>query len=164
VGIIKNTLIYLGFVEDELQDEIASYDEPAGRRAPSRTQVQSYDDYETPEPRHPEPLREEPRQLASVHRLPTRPVGQVHIVRPTSYGDAQQIGDHLRRSLPVIVNLEEAEDDLYKRVVAFASGLVYGLDGNIQKLAKRIYLITPSDMQVSSEEKRRLTEESSLGF
>jgi cell division inhibitor SepF len=168
VGIIKNTLIYLGFVEDELQDEIASYDEPGGRPAPVRTQVksydESYDDYDTPEPRHPEPRREEPRQLASVHRLPTRPVGQVHIVRPTSYGDAQQIGDHLRRSLPVIVNLEEAEDDLYKRVVAFASGLVYGLDGNIQKLAKRIYLITPSDMQVSSEEKRRLTEESSLGF
>jgi cell division inhibitor SepF len=168
VGIIKNTLIYLGFVEDELQDEIASYDEPPGRRAPARTQLQSYeessDDYEARDPGYQEPRREEPRQLASVHRLPTRPVGQVHIVRPTSYGDAQQIGDRLRRSLPVIVNLEEAEDDLYKRVVAFASGLVYGLDGNIQKLAKRIYLITPADMQVSSEDKRRLTEESGLGF
>jgi cell division inhibitor SepF len=49
-------------------------------------------------------------------------------------------------------------------VVAFASGLVYGLDGNIQKLAKRVYLVTPADMQVSTEDKRRLTEESSLGF
>jgi cell division inhibitor SepF len=170
VGIIKNTLIYLGFVEDELQDEIASYDESPGRRAPARTQAQSYDDFyeandgRTPEPRHSQARREEPGQLASVHRLPTRPVGQVHIVRPTSYGDAQQIGDRLRRSLPVIVNLEEAEDDLFKRVVAFASGLVYGLDGNIQKLSKRIYLITPADMQVSSEDKRRLTEDGGLGF
>jgi FtsZ-interacting cell division protein YlmF len=169
VGIIKNTLIYLGFVEDDLQDEMATYEDPSGRRAPSRSQLQSYDEsydsYDTgaPEPRYQEPAHEE-RPLASVHQLPTRQVGQVHIVRPTSYGDAQQIGDRLRRSLPVIVNLEGAEDDLYRRVVAFASGLVYGLDGNIQKLAKRIYLVTPADMQVSTEDKRRLTEESSLGF
>ncbi len=170
MGIIRNTLIYLGFVEDELQDEIATYDESPSRRVQARPQLQSYDDpYDAyddraPEPRYQEPRREESRQLASVHRLPTRPVGQVHIVRPTSYGDAQQIGDRLRRSLPVIVNLEEAEDDLYRRVVAFASGLVYGLDGNIQKLSKRIYLITPADMQVSTEDKRRLTEEGGLGF
>jgi cell division inhibitor SepF len=170
VGIIKNTLIYLGFVEDELQDDIATYEDPSGRRVPSRSQPQSYEDeaYDSydaraAEPRYQEPAHEE-RQLASVHHLPTRQVGQVHIVRPTSYGDAQQIGDRLRRSLPVIVNLEGAEDDLYRRVVAFASGLVYGLDGNIQKLAKRIYLVTPADMQVSSEDKRRLTEESGLGF
>lgn len=169
MGIIKNTLIYLGFVEDDLQDEIATYEDPSGRRAPPRPQQQSYDDsydsYDTgaPEPRYAAPQHEE-RQLASVHQLPTRQVGQVHIVRPTAYGDAQQIGDRLRRSLPVIVNLEGAEDDLYRRVVAFASGLVYGLDGNIQKLAKRIYLITPADMQVSSEDKRRLTEETGLGF
>lgn len=170
MGLIKNALIYLGFVEDELQDEIASYDDAPTRRAPARSQPRSYeedafDEYERrpSEPRHVVPVHEE-RQLASVHRLPTRPVGQVHIVRPTSYGDAQQIGDRLRRKLPVIVNLEEAEDDLYKRVVAFASGLVYGLDGNIQKLSKRIYLVTPGDMQVSSEDKRRLTEESGLGF
>lgn len=171
MGIFKNALIYLGFVEDELQDEIATYDESPDRGAPARSRTRPndeddpYEGYESraAEPRYAEP-REDSRQLASVHRLPTRPVGQVHIVRPTSYGDAQQIGDRLRRSLPVIVNLEEAEDDLYKRVVAFASGLVYGLDGNIQKLAKRIYLITPADMQVSTEDKRRLTEESGLGF
>ena len=170
MGIVKNTLIYLGFVEDELQDEIATYEDSPGRRAPARSPAQTFDEpYEEyegrpSETRYEETRRDEPRQLASVHRLPTRPVGQVHIVRPTSYGDAQQIGDRLRRSLPVIVNLEGAEDDLFKRVVAFASGLVYGLDGNIQKLSKRIYLITPADMQVSSEDKRRLTEESGLGF
>lgn len=169
MGIIKNTLIYLGFVEDELQDEIATYEDASDRRPASRSQPQpfdaSYDSYDdrAPEPRYQEPQQDD-RQLASVHHLPTKQVGQVHIVRPTSYGDAQQIGDRLRRSLPVIVNLEGAEDDLFRRVVAFASGLVYGLDGNIQKLAKRIYLVTPADMQVSSEDKRRLTEESGLGF
>lgn len=178
MGIVKNTLIYLGFVEDGLQDEIASYEDPSARARPAQsrqslesTEVHEPRDYR--EPREPREFRDprqtasaQERQLASVHHLQPRqvPMGQVHIVRPTSYGDAQQIGDRLRSSLPVIVNLEEAEDDLYRRVVAFASGLVYGLDGNIQKLAKRIYLITPVDMQVSSEDKRRLTEDSGLGF
>lgn len=176
MGIVKNTLIYLGFVEDELQDEIASYEDPSARSGPGRqsrqpfepTQVHEPREYREPrEPREQrQPSSAQERQLASVHHLQPRqvPMGQVHIVRPTSYGDAQQIGDRLRSSLPVIVNLEEAEDDLYRRVVAFASGLVYGLDGNIQKLAKRIYLITPVDMQVSSEDKRKLTEDSGLGF
>lgn len=91
-------------------------------------------------------------------------MGQVHIVRPESYGDAQQIGDRMRRGLPVIVNLEEAESELARRIVAFASGLVYGLDGNLQKLSRRIYLITPGEMEVSSEDKRRLAEDTGLGF
>lgn len=168
MGIIKNALIYLGFVEDELQNEIASYEDPSAGRVQVRPQRQPL---ETLEPRSGPDSKQfrvvpQDRPLASVHHLTPRnvPVGQVHIVRPASYGDAQQIGDRLRRALPVIVNLQEVEDELYHRVVAFASGLVYGLDGNIQKLSKRIYLITPGDMQVSSEDKRRLAEESSLGF
>lgn len=178
MGIIKNTLIYLGFVEDELQEEIASYEDSSPRSGPARPQRQSVEPTEVHDSReYREPMQApqpqarrqsavQERQLASVHHLQPKqvPMGQVHIVRPTSYGDAQQIGDRLRSSLPVIVNLEEAEDDLFRRVVAFASGLVYGLDGNIQKLAKRIYLVTPVDMQVSSEDKRRLTEDSGLGF
>lgn len=187
MSFLKNALIYLGFVEDDLQGEIASYGDPPSRRnvRPSEDlarydpQAQAYDerwqaerayedtrayDYEEPrEPRRP-PMGQSPDQLASVHQFPPRSMGQVHIVRPESYGDAQQIGDRMRRGLPVIVNLEEAESELARRVVAFASGLVYGLDGNLQKLSRRIYLITPGEMEVSSEDKRRLVEDTGLGF
>ncbi|MGQ0679909.1 MAG: cell division protein SepF [Actinomycetota bacterium] len=178
MGIVKNALIYLGFVEDELQEEMNSYDDAPRRRSSvgAREARDSFEDdlrepREQRSSRHPrEQLESRPRMvsqeppLASVHPISARqvPMGQVHLVRPASYGDAQEIGDRLRRNLPVIVNLEEAEEDLYKRVVAFASGLVYGLDGHIQKLAKRIYLITPADMLVSSEDKRRLREDSGL--
>lgn len=195
MSFLKNALIYLGFVEDDLQGEIASYGDPEGRRTvrpqtedryepqarafDERYQAasQSYEDTRAYEDTRTydyegrgEPIEREPRraeQLASVHQLappPQRGMGQVHIVRPESYGDAQQIGDRMRRGLPVIVNLEEAESELARRIVAFASGLVYGLDGNLQKLSRRIYLITPAEMEVSSEDKRRLVEDTGLGF
>ncbi len=187
MSFLKNALIYLGFVEDDLQGEIASYGDPQPRRTP-RSQPQdryepqgrafddryeaasrSYEDTRTYDYEgRGEPIEREPRraeQLASVHQLaPPHSMGQVHIVRPESYGDAQQIGDRMRRGLPVIVNLEEAESELARRIVAFASGLVYGLDGNLQKLSRRIYLITPAEMEVSSEDKRRLAEDTGLGF
>ncbi len=189
MSFVKNALIYLGFVEDDLQGEIASYGDPQPRRT-VRPQVEdryepqarayderyeaasrSYEDTRTYDYEgRGEPIEREPRraeQLASVHQLappPQRSMGQVHIVRPESYGDAQQIGDRMRRGLPVIVNLEEAESELARRIVAFASGLVYGLDGNLQKLSRRIYLITPAEMEVSSEDKRRLVEDTGLGF
>lgn len=196
MSFLKNALIYLGFVEDDLQGEIASYGDPQQQRS-ARPQIEeryepqarAFDErYEAAsrsyeeDPRayedtrvydyegRGEPVEREPRrseQLASVHQLappPQRGMGQVHIVRPESYGDAQQIGDRMRRGLPVIVNLEEAESELARRIVAFASGLVYGLDGNLQKLSRRIYLITPAEMEVSSEDKRRLVEDTGLGF
>ncbi|HEX2149578.1 MAG TPA: cell division protein SepF [Actinomycetota bacterium] len=194
MSFLKNALIYLGFVEDDLQGEIASYGDPQPRRSRVETEdryepqarafderyqvaSQTYEDTRSYEDTRTydyegrgEPIEREPRrseQLASVHQLappPQRGMGQVHIVRPESYGDAQQIGDRMRRGLPVIVNLEEAESELARRIVAFASGLVYGLDGNLQKLSRRIYLITPAEMEVSSEDKRRLVEDTGLGF
>ncbi len=191
MSFLRNALIYLGFVEDDLQGEIASYGDPQPRRPRVETedryepQARAFDEryqaasrsYEDPRAYEDtrtydyegrgEPIEREPRrseQLASVHQLAPRSMGQVHIVRPESYGDAQQIGDRMRRGLPVIVNLEEAESELARRIVAFASGLVYGLDGNLQKLSRRIYLITPAEMEVSSEDKRRLVEDTGLGF
>lgn len=189
MGILRNALVYLGFVEDDLGEEIATYQDAPGRRvqqrsyqgdeldersqarrygepeATRRVRVFEEDEAQTRRPpsREPGEYRSSAR-LASVHPLPPRPLAQVHIVRPESYRDAQQIGDQLRRSLPVIVNLEDSEDELARRIVAFASGLVYGLDGGLQKLARRIYLITPPQMEVSSEDRRRLVEQSGLGF
>ena len=188
MSFLRNALIYLGFVEDDLQGEIASYGEGQSRRTNSAQNepdrydphVRAYDEhwaaspqpyeqtrayeYEAPQPLRPTRPAPSPEPLASVHHFPPRSMGQVHIVRPESYGDAQQIGDRMRRGLPVIVNLEEAESELARRIVAFASGLVYGLDGNLQKLSRRIYLITPGEMEVSSEDKRRLAEDTGLGF
>ena len=91
-------------------------------------------------------------------RPAARSLGQVHIVEPRAYDDAKEIGDKLRASVPVIMNLQGIEEDLFKRLTAFASGLAYGLEGRVQRLAPRVYLITPANVEVSAEERRRLME------
>ncbi|MGH2708843.1 MAG: cell division protein SepF, partial [Actinomycetota bacterium] len=112
---------------------------------------------------HPTPTPAPAPAPASGHpghpgRPASLPLGRVHLAEPRAYDDAQEIGDKLRASVPVIMNLQGIEDDLYKRLTAFAAGLAYGLEGNLQRLAPRIYLVTPSGIEVSAEDRRRLME------
>ena len=95
-----------------------------------------------------------------------RPVGnggggadvQVHLVTPTSFNDAQEVADRFKRSVPVILNLQGTEGELAKRLIDFASGLTYALDGGMQKIAEKTFLLTPRNVEVSAEEKARLIE------
>ncbi len=59
---------------------------------------------------------------------------------------------------PVIVNLQNVERDLSRRLIDFASGLCYGLGGTMEKVANQVYLLTPSNVEISAEERRRLQE------
>jgi cell division inhibitor SepF len=93
-----------------------------------------------------------------------RPVGnggadvQVHLVTPNSFNDAQEVADRFKRSVPVILNLQSTEGELAKRLIDFASGLTYALDGGMQKVAEKTFLLTPRNVEVSAEEKARLVE------
>ena len=94
-----------------------------------------------------------------------RPVGnggaadvQVHLVTPTSFNDAQEVADRFKHSVPVILNLQGTEGELAKRLIDFASGLTYALDGGMQKIAEKTFLLTPRNVEVSAEEKARLVE------
>jgi len=59
---------------------------------------------------------------------------------------------------PVILNLQGVERDLSRRLVDFASGLCYGLRGQMERVTNQVYLLTPSDVEVSAEDRRRLHE------
>jgi cell division inhibitor SepF len=91
-----------------------------------------------------------------------QPVGgadvQVHLVTPTSFNDAQEVADRFKRAVPVILNLQTTESDLAKRLIDFASGLTYAMDGGMQKIAEKTFLLTPRNVEVSAEEKARLVE------
>jgi cell division inhibitor SepF len=96
-----------------------------------------------------------------------RPVGgnggggadvQVHLVTPTSFNDAQEVADRFKHAVPVILNLQTTEGELAKRLIDFASGLTYALDGGMQKIAEKTFLLTPRNVEVSAEEKARLVE------
>jgi cell division inhibitor SepF len=91
-----------------------------------------------------------------VRRLPgSRPYWRVHVAEPGAYADAKEIGDRLRSGMSVIMNLEQAEEDVLKRMVAFASGLAYGIDGGIRTVAPHLYLVTPPDVSVTGQVRRR---------
>jgi cell division inhibitor SepF len=60
--------------------------------------------------------------------------------------------------VPVIVNLQGVERDLMRRIIDFSSGLCYGLSGQMERVANHVYLLTPSDVEVSVEERRRWRE------
>jgi cell division inhibitor SepF len=81
-----------------------------------------------------------------------------HVVAPASFADAQQIADEFKRTVPVIVNLQGVERDLMRRIIDFSSGLCYGLSGQMERVANHVYLLTPSDVEVSPEERRRWRE------
>jgi cell division inhibitor SepF len=83
---------------------------------------------------------------------------QVHLVVPKSFNDAQQIADQFKEAVPVILNLQGTENDLAKRLIDFASGLTYALDGGMQRIADKVFLLTPRNVEVSAEERARLIE------
>ena len=83
---------------------------------------------------------------------------EVHLVVPKSFNDAQQIADKFKGTIPVILNLQSAETDLAKRLIDFSSGLTYALDGGMQRVADKVFMLTPRNVEVSAEERARLLE------
>ena len=83
---------------------------------------------------------------------------QVHLVVPKSFNDAQQVADQFKDHIPVILNLQGTDVDLSKRLIDFASGMTYALDGGMQRIADKVFLLTPRNVEVSAEERARLIE------
>lgn len=147
-GVWKKTLQYLGLVEDEELEDLEDI-EPAGRGEPHsvrrvRPEVGSAE--------RPEAIV---RTMPS-SRAPT--MASIHRAEPKRFNEAREIGERFRQGVPVIMNLQGTEDTTARRLVDFASGLVFGLDGKIEMVALRVYLLTPANLEVSAEERERLVE------
>ena len=151
MGAWRKTLQYLGLVEDEELDDLDEPVEQAGPRA------------------DPAPVRRLSRSEAAglerheamVHSMaPARGPGlaSIHRAEPKRFNEARDIGERFRGGVPVIMNLQSADDAIARRLVDFASGLVFGLDGKIEMVASRVYLLTPANLEVSAEERERLVE------
>ncbi len=148
----RKTLVYLGLVEDddydEYYDDLEPHDGPAPRRGRHARPAAGGDGYAAP------------RGGVVTPMPPSGPVApRFHLVHPSSFNDAQEVGDKFRESFSVIMNLQAADRELGRRLVDFASGLAYGLGGSMQPVAENVFLVTPAGVQVSAEERRRLLEE-----
>jgi cell division inhibitor SepF len=160
----SRTLVYFGIAEDEDWDEdaVATQEEvEREQRSRSRQNVRRL-----PRKREPDEWSEgdssaETAPAPSSRRSRLRGVdsgpGQVrvHLVLPRSFNDAQQIADRFKDSIPVILNLQSADNELSKRLIDFASGLTYALDGSMQRVADKVFLLTPRNVELSAEERAR---------
>jgi cell division inhibitor SepF len=74
-------------------------------------------------------------------------------LQPRSYSEARKVGEYFREGNPVIINLDDMEESERKRLVDFASGLVFGLNGRIERISLKVFLLSPANVNVSNEEK-----------
>ena len=165
--LMHRSAVYFGLAEERYDDE----PEPAPRRSP---EVDLQDRYaERPNVRR---LRRRGDEIDDIFGdddaerstgvlrsvSPPRANGRsdvrVHFVVPESFNDAQDVGNKFKDSIPVILNLQGVDATLSIRIIDFASGLTYALDGGMQKIAEKTFLLTPRNVEVSAEEKARLIE------
>lgn len=184
----RKTMYHLGLAPDEEYDDYddadydeRGYEEPAPRResqltrrshaavqpAPMRAEqtsigaVRPIRATESSEPSIvPEPA---PHRSPVVRPVPVSANAKPHAMAPVTFNDAQELADKLKGSQPVIMNLQNADRDLSRRLIDFASGLCYGIDGQMERVADHVYLMTPSDVEVSVEERRRMEEQDFTG-
>ncbi len=163
--------------EDSLERSYA--DRPNVRRlhyARRGGQQEDFDDWSEPEATEPVPVAAAPssrpsmlggRRAAKAERAPLEAVAspipasasqRVHLVIPRSFNDAQAIADKFKESVPVILNLQSADAELAKRLIDFSSGLTYALNGGMQRVADKVFLLTPRNVEVSAEERARMLE------
>jgi cell division inhibitor SepF len=168
----KKAMSYLGLGPDDAYDDYDMPPEPERtNRGPSRAPT-SY----PPEPEH--GVRPVPRQPRTEGDYATgrpgdepgstrtsrsgsavRPVASAapkapHTVRPLRFDQAQEVADTFKHGQAVIINLQDVERDIQRRLIDFASGLCYGLNGKLDKVATGVYLLTPAN--VSDEDRRQM--------
>jgi cell division inhibitor SepF len=161
----NRTLVYFGIAEDEewdddqlatseqqLEESYRRRDRQNVRRLPSSGEAEGWESDESPEP---PPRRERSSRLRSVSAPAP---AKVHLVAPRAFNDAKQIADRFKAQIPVIINLQSADTELSKRLIDFASGLTYALDGSMQRVADKVFLLTPRDVELSAEERARAME------
>jgi cell division inhibitor SepF len=164
---LRRAMHYLGLApDDEYEDEYL--DDPGGAAG-----VPARGGYMPPEPpeAHNTAVRPLPRgaeyvsgpvpavrTTGVVRPLAVQGTAKPYAMSPVSFNEAQSVADKYMAGIPVIMNLQGLERDLSRRLVDFASGLCYGMRGSMERVTNQVYLLTPSNVEVSAEEKRRLRE------
>ena len=185
-GLWRKTLVYFGLADedDEYYDDLparrrnedVTYDDTYRDRDRDRAKVRRIPERDS-RSRRPssdfdeifaeDEYRDERPSPFSQQRgggIPLRPVSggleraqvKVQLVVPKSFNDAQTVADKYKNDIPVILNLQQSETELAKRLIDFASGLTYALDGGMQRVADKVFLLTPRNVEVSAEERQRI--------
>src|SRR5688500_410258 len=149
----KRMMSYLGLVDDDEYDDYDPYEEqqPARPARPNATSAAPGDLEPVatgirtlPHGDQQSGITVQPQRSSVVRPIIPVASSKPHTVAPKSFQDAQEIADRLKAGVPVIVNLQAADRDLMRRIIDFSSGLTYGLGGEMERTADRVYLLTPT--------------------
>jgi cell division inhibitor SepF len=164
----RRAMLYLGLGPDDEYDDYGPMDDHGHVQA--QPAPQRYTPPEPPEAQmsavRPLPREvEQPSGVTAVRRSPVvkplvaqTPSPKPYAISPVSFNESQDVADKFMAGVPVIVNLQGVDRDLSRRIVDFASGLCYGLRGQMERVTHQLYLLTPAHVEVSAEEKRRIRE------
>jgi len=182
----RRAMVYLGLQDDDEFDDYADYDydddgeeEPAPVSQPrqvapvpelqgapqgpvlprSQTDFRESAPLDTglvrPVPRD-DPPGMHPSPRPAVVRTSISSTARVHVVEPQGFNDAQELGDRLKAGQPVMLNLRGLSRELQRRLIDFSSGLAYAVGATMQKVDDHVFLMTPTNVEVSQDEKERL--------
>ncbi len=146
-GALRKTMEYLGFAESEAYDGYDSY-EGDDARAEGRESGPG-------ERAHAAPVTHLPARTPVAHvvrETELGPLNRITTIHPRTYNEAKTIGESFRDGTPVIMNLGDMPDSDAKRLVDFAAGLVFGLHGSIERVTSKVFLLSPSHVEVAAEE------------
>lgn len=162
-SLFSKALVYLGLVDEDQMDEAAA--EQIANGYDPQSQPQQADSL--PQGRRVEP----PPTARTATRPQTRtdqPLGSssTAMVRPVEvqsdilvieeFADARMLADRVRERVPVVLDMRHVDGDLSRRVIDFASGLIYALDGLMRKVGEGLVIVLPPRTELSRDEKRRL--------
>ena len=176
MSVFRKAMVYLGLVDDDeyYGDDAVYYEDDTYDEAPERVEraerperaQRANTPVATSEPspvtvirsrrERDEPEAPAPPPRSSAVKPVPMPATRVHVMEPKGFNDAQEVGDRLKAGQPVILNLQAVDRDLQRRLIDFSSGLAYALSGTMSKAAEQVFLLTPSNVEVSEEEKERL--------
>ena len=176
-GAMRKMAVYLGLVEDDSYDDESDYEDARREVRSSRDRRSTSYDREPVEDdryssRSVRPIPESRavrtfRADTSERRPTTAPladrgpveISRIEMVHPRSYNDARRIGEDFRDGVPVIMNLSDLEDADAKRIIDFAAGLIFGLHGAIEKVANKVFLLSPANVDVGAQARAQLAED-----
>ena len=173
--------------EDDYYERTSSYEDRYGSRDVRSVRTVEPARAESRDPRYVDPRTVEPRNVetrvprtssASSSRLddtdaldrvpPRRPTPmpsaadglyRITALHPRSYNDARRIGEEFREATPVIINLSEMDDSDAKRIIDFAAGLVFGLQGTIERVTNKVFLLSPANVDVGAEARAQIAQD-----
>lgn len=181
MGFMHRVKVMLGLADDyDEYDDDEYYDAEA---ADEDAYAAGGDSYRSPygqEPASVKRLQREPDLVRARDAAPVRPAApapaaapqqapvqapqvRIHTVEPKSYSEAQSIADKFKAGQPVIMNLTMTDADLAKRLIDFASGLTYGLSGGLQRVSDKVFMLTPSNVDVSAADRARMRDTGIFG-